>query len=216
MTEYAPGVDPEPRETYTTDLGTEVTVGEAYWVKPTNVDRRLRAECTSIRSDRLSGTLAAWFTFRPDADAWDHLTGSQRQVAVHDLDFVVGDGPRVRRDRANCKVAAPSAISNGYDPTRESLPTPTSPAPSDFEEINDPATDERVTISCPSCGKQCDRVYPTGDCEDAGLTHICRTRDCDFRGERIAQAVHSLCSHSIQHWGDAPQCYVCSICGRTS
>jgi hypothetical protein len=99
---------------WTTERGTHVEVGDLVLAKPRYVSQRLPARVTAIKwrpdgFERVGGknkcVLHCYFRFIvPDSHEYSHMDGKVHKTAVYNLDFVVGDGEEIRRDRANCNV----------------------------------------------------------------------------------------------------------------
>jgi|APHM01.1.fsa_nt_gi hypothetical protein len=115
---------------YTTENGTHVEPGETYLVKPKYIRRRLNAECVKVcwvpyelGEDMAPCVLHAGFRFHPECEAWSHMESKYMKVEVFNVDFIVGDSPRIRRDRANCNVENSMSVPDDYDPSDAPLPT---------------------------------------------------------------------------------------------
>lgn len=108
-----------------TEAGTHIEKGEHVLAKPKYVSERLPAVVERIywdpqglpggkfdhrgenlqHPDRYDCILKVQFRFDVDEDdEYAHMDGKTRRTEAYNLDFVVGTGREIRRDRANCNV----------------------------------------------------------------------------------------------------------------
>lgn len=105
----------EQTEEWTTENGTTIQVGESCLVKPKYVSRRLNAVVSKIywrptvlptekEGDKYKCMLTAVFELQPESEQYKHLDGDRVLVEAFNLDFCVGSGKEILRDRSNCNA----------------------------------------------------------------------------------------------------------------
>lgn len=96
-----------------TEAGTRVKVGDEVLAKPKYLSIRLPAVVKRVywnptdfrKGDTANCILTALVEFQvSDDDEFSHLDGKQRKIEAYNLDFCIGTGREIRRDRENCNT----------------------------------------------------------------------------------------------------------------